>query len=112
MHCTASCKVRQRARESTNSKAHRKGEPRKKGPGPAKRRKSGEAKEQSVITHWPHCSELAGWLRDDPLQHFIWNTRNTQIRSSESKQLSVSKWSKFENWFSHAVPAILNAENL
>ena len=35
-----------------------------------------------------------------------------QIRSSKIKQLSVSKWSKFEHWFSYAVSAILDAENL
>ena len=107
----ASCKVRLRAKESANCKAHRKGIPRKKGPRPARRRESGEAKGRPSHIGRTVLSQLAG-LRDDLLQHVVRNTRNMQVRSSESKHLSVSKWGKFKHWFSHAVPSILNDENL
>ena len=97
-------KVKQRTRDNTICKAHRKGKPRKKGPPPARRRKSGEAKGRPS-----HIGRAD--LRGDLLQHVVRNTRNMQIRISNCKPLSVSQRSKFENWFSHAVSTILDAEN-
>ena len=61
-----------RVKESAKCRTHRNGKPRKKKtPRPARRRKSGEAKGR------PSHIGRAG-LKDDPLQHFTGNTRNTQ----------------------------------
>ena len=77
----------------------------KRGLDPARRQKSGEAKTRP--------SHIGGaGLRDDLLQHFTRNTRNTQARCNKSKQLSASKRGKFEHRFSKAVSSILDAKNL
>ena len=57
----------------------------------------------------PNCPS---GLRDDLLQHSLRNTRNTQIRSSESKQLSVSMRKRFEHLVSHTVSSFFDAKNL
>ena len=64
----------------------------KRGPRPARRRKSGEAKGRPS-----HIGRAD--LRDDLLQHSIRNARNTQIRSSKSKQLSVYKVTSLNTGF-------------
>ena len=68
-------------------------------------RKSGEAKARPS-----HIGRTG--LRDDLLQHFTRNTRNTQVKCNKSKQLSAYKRGKFEHRFSNAVSSILAAENL
>ena len=73
----------------------------------ARRRKGEEAKGRPSHIGRATLGQMAG-LRDDLLQCIIKNGRNTQIRSSKIKQLSVPKWSKFEHWFSHAASAILD----
>ena len=64
-------------RESTNCEAQRKGKPREKGP--LATEKKWEAKRRPSCTV---LSQLTG-LRDDLLQHFINNTKNTHIRCNE-----------------------------
>ena len=49
-------------------------------------------------------------LRENPLQHFRRNTRNTQIRCNKGKCLSASNRSKFEHRFSNSVSSIFDAE--
>ena len=94
----ASCKARQRAKDNANCRAHRKRKRLKKWASTrqaAKKRRGAKGRQSHNL-----------------LQHFIRNTRNTQVGSSESKHLSVSTWSKFEHRFSHAVSAILDADYL
>ena len=101
----ASCMITLRVKESTKCRTHRNGKPRKRAPRPARRRKSGEVKGR------PSHIRRAG-LRDDPLQHFTRNTRNTQVRCNKGKQLSTFKRGKFEHKFSDPVSSILKAEDL
>ena len=77
----------------------------KRGLDPPGGRKAGRRKGR------PSHNGRAG-LRDDLLQHFTKNTRNTHVRCNKSKQLSTTKGSKFEHKFSDPVSSILNAENL
>ena len=81
-----------RVKDNARCRTHRNGKPRKKAPRSARRRKSGEAKGRPS-----HIGR--GGLRDDLLQHSIRDTRNTQIRRSESKHLSVSKWKSLKTGF-------------
>ena len=72
-------------------------------PRPARRRKSGEAKER------PSHIGITG-LRNDPLQRFKRNTGNRQIRCNQGKQLSASQRCKFEHWYSNTISSILQCE--
>ena len=77
----------------------------KRAPRHARRQKGEEAKRR------PSHIGLVG-LRENPLQHFTKNTRNTQVRCNKGKQLSISKRDKFEFWFSNSVSSIFNAEDM
>ena len=98
-----SCKVKPRIKKATERRIHR--NKKQKAPRPARRRNSGEARERP-----PHMRPVN--LREDPLQHFKRNTRNTQLRCNKSKHFAATKRSKFENRFSYSVSSILDAENL
>ena len=101
----ASYTITLRVKERTKCGIHRKGKPRKEAPRLARRRKGEEAKRR------PSHIGRAG-LREDPLQHFSRNTRNTQVRCNKGNQLSTSKGGKFEHRFSYPVSSIFNAEDL
>ena len=100
-----SCKTMPRVKDNTKCKTDRKGKPQKNAPRPARRRKSGEARVRPS-----HMRPVS--FRENTLQHFWRNTKNTQNRCNKGKSLSASKRSKFENQFSNSVSSIFHAEDM